>query len=833
MKLIKILMYLMVYLLISLGDGLLKLAIFLTSPVIYIFRNKIFEAYIEKQLKRLKKKETILYKSPKNQVKNKKEFQKLLRLFLTYVLRSIKNTGFAAKAISLIIINSSTYFGQNVWLIFVKTGKLLIFIISYPVFIFKTISYKRKTIPKKKPKSIRSTIFLKFRYFILGGTASFIFGFLPLLGFIMLYDLPNPSVLSTNYIPKTTKIYDRNDVLLYEIYANQNRTLVRLSEVPHDLINATIAIEDKDFYVHPGFDLRGILRAFISNVQGKELQGGSTITQQLIKSALLTPTPNILRKIKEVALAFWAERMYSKDQILELYFNYVSYGGTAWGVEAASDVYFKKSVSDLNLAESAYLAGLPRAPSIYSPYSSESKIWKKRQKEVLDAMERTGFINKEESKKAYDEELIFQSPVTPIKAPHFVMYIKELLVRQFGLSEVERGGLVVKTSLDLSTQEQVEEIVAEEVENNSYLNIQNGAALVINPKNGDILAMVGSKNYFDQEIDGNVNITTSKRQPGSTIKVVTYALALTTGYTEASVIDDSPLSIPDGDKIYTPVNYDGKFHGKLPLRLAFANSLNIPAVRIAQKLGVDSIVKFGKEMGVSSWSDSSKYGLSITLGGGEVTMLDLAQAYGTIANEGTKTNINPITRIEDYSGRVIFTKDLQEEIVVDKSISFILSDILADNRARSMEFGLSSPLYIPNHRVSVKTGTTDNKRDNWTVGYNSDYLVVSWVGNNNNTPMSQNLTSGITGAAPIWNKIISMLLKDYNDPQLIIPDSLVKRFCYGFEMYFIKGTENIAPCNLATPSNFPTVSVTPLATPTLQQIIIQQNKKNIRGRRLN
>ena len=647
----------------------------------------------------------------------------------------------------------------------------------------------------------KPSILYKLKYVFVGILISFIFLFLPLVSLLFLSELPNPSNLSVNYIPKTTKIYDRNGALLYEIFANQNRTIVQLQDVPRNLANATIAIEDKDFYNHPGFDLRGIIRAFIANIQNRGFQGGSTITQQLIKSAFLTPEPTITRKIKEVVLAFWAERIYTKDQILELYLNYVPYGGTAWGVESASDVYFGKKVSELTLAESAFLAGLPRAPSIYSPYFGNGTSWKRRQKEVLDAMVREGFVGSIQAKQAYEEEISFKSPRNSIKAPHFIMYVRKLLTDKYGLSEVERGGLSVTTSIDLSLQEEVEGIVVEEVGANANLNIGNGAALVTNPRSGDILAMVGSKNYFDQENDGNVNLTTSLRQPGSAIKVVTYSLALFNGYTEATILDDTPLTIlSEGGPSYTPVNYDGAYHGKVPLRTAFANSLNIPAVRVAQKLGPSAIKEFGEKMGIASWQGAKKYGVSITLGGLEVRMTDMANAYGVIANGGQRVDLDPFLEIKDSYGKTIYSKNPTRTPIIDEGVAFIISDILSDNNARRIEFGLNTPLNIPGAQVSVKTGTTDNKRDNWTIGYTPNVLVATWVGNNDNSPMNPVLASGITGAAPMWNKIMTTILDKIGTPSArIIPSNVVKKFCLGQDRYFIKGTENSVNCRAAPP----------------------------------
>ena len=632
-------------------------------------------------------------------------------------------------------------------------------------------------------------------YFFVGAFFSFFFFFLPILFMIFISDLPNPTQLSSGSIPKTTKIYDRHGALLYEIYVNQNRTLVPLSSVPKDLVEATIAIEDKDFYSHPGFDVRGIARAAYENTTTREMQGGSTITQQLIKSALLTPEPTMSRKVKELALAFWAERVYTKDEILEMYFNYVPYGGTAWGISAAAETYFGKDVQDLTLGESAFLAGLPKAPSVYSPFVGGSDSWRSRQKAVLSAMVREGYITHSQEEAALSENLVFQPDRTPLLAPHFVMYVRDLLIEKYGIGAVERGGLQVRTTLDLSTQHEAESVVKDEVDKSATLGISNGAALVTDPSQGDILAMVGSRDYFDDTRDGNVNVTLMKRQPGSTIKAVTYALALESGYTEASVLNDSPISIEQvGGPAYRPVNYDGQFHGRVPLRVALANSYNIPAVRIAQDFGPEEIVSLGQEMGIESWGNIQNYGLAITLGGSEVTMLDLATVYGTIANAGRKNLLDPILEVKDSSGKVVYHKEDQGKQVVSSATAYILSDILADNEARSRAFGTNSPLAIPPYRVSVKTGTTDQKRDNWTIGFTPNRLVAVWVGNNDNTPMSPTLTSGISGAAPIWHQIMSEELLSAPVATPSLPSDVVVKDCLGKKIYLSTATQNSVRC---------------------------------------
>jgi membrane peptidoglycan carboxypeptidase len=687
-------------------------------------------------------------------------------------------------------------------------------IIIFPAKLYSSYRERKRALAAKKAAELRRmqragyrrpSLFYKLKYVFVGFVFSSIFVFLPLVAFIFVSDLPNLSDLSVNSIPKTTKILDRNGTLLYEIYANQNRSIVNLSDVPKNLRNATIAIEDKDFYAHPGFDLRGIIRAFVTNVRNRGFQGGSTITQQLVKSAFLTSDPTIIRKLKEIALAFMAERIYTKDQILELYLNYVPYGGTAWGIVSAADVYFGKDLAELDLAESSFLAGLPQSPSTYSPFINNGDRYKRRQSEVLNAMVRQGYIKQKEADVAYKKELVFKSQKVPLRAPHFVMYVRNYLIQKYGVSGVERGGLTVKTTLDLPTQEKAQEIVTGEVEANSGLNIGNGAALITTPETGDIVAMVGSRNYFDTERDGNVNLTTSLRQPGSAIKLITYTLALTKDYTEATILDDTPLTIqsPDGGASYSPVNYDGAFHGRIPLRTAFGNSFNIPPVRIAQKLGPDAVKNFGLKMGISSWEGAQNYGVSITLGGLDTRMTDLATAYGTISNGGARVDLDPLLEVKDSYGVVVYKKSPQPVHVVDEGVAFIISDILADANARRIEFGLNTPLTIPGAKVSVKTGTTDNKRDNWTVGYTPNTLVATWVGNNDNSPMNPALASGITGAAPMWNKLMTMMIDETGTPSAVtIPSNVVRKFCAGQYRYFIKGTENSVSC-AAPPSTSP------------------------------
>lgn len=587
--------------------------------------------------------------------------------------------------------------------------------------------------------------------------------------------LPSPKDLTKNEPQVSTKIYDRNGNLLYKIFKDENRTIVPLTQIPIHVRLATLAAEDAEFYSHPGFSIKGMLRAFIYDLESGNVQGGSTITQQLVKNVLLTPEKTLTRKIKEIILSVEVETTYTKDQILEMYLNEVSYGGTAYGIEEASREYFGKDVADLNLAESAFLAGLPKSPTAYSPFGQSPEIAMEREREVLHLMTVNKFITPEQEEEADITPLTFVPNKTEIKAPHFVMYIRKLLVDKYGEDMVEKGGLEVTTSLDLSIQSTAEEVVAQEVENLKALHVGNGAALVVNPQTGEILGMVGSKNYFDVNGDGNVNVTLSLRSPGSSIKVVNYSYALANGYTPASIIDDSPITYSTpGSPPYSPRNYDGKFVGPVSLRSALAQSRNIPAVKVLASYGVSKMIAQGEKMGILTWGDSSQYGLSLTLGGGAVTALDMTKVYSTLASGGKKPELMPILQVKDYKGHVLEKNTPAASQEIDPRIAFLITDILKDNTARSPEFGLNSSLVVKDHpEVAVKTGTSQDLRDNWTIGYNQNFLVLTWVGNNDNSPMSQ-IASGITGAAPIWNKIMSAILATQPSVDWKVPEGVSK-----------------------------------------------------------
>jgi len=653
--------------------------------------------------------------------------------------------------------------------------------------------------------------------------------------------LPNPYQLAFKQPSASTRIYDRHGKLLYKIYHDENRTLLALKEIPDHVIKATIAIEDQNFYQHRGISVRGILRAVRHDFflrQNKELlslQGGSTITQQLVKNALLTPERTVNRKIKELFLAAMVELIFSKDEILNMYLNQVAYGGTAYGIEEAAQTYFGKSAKHINLAEAALLAGLPASPTTYSPFGANPKLAKKRQTQVLNRMLADGYISNEQAAQAKKEILTFAPQVIAMKAPHFVTFVKDELSRRYGQQVMEKGGLQVYTTLDLELQEMAETAVRQNISQvEKKFNLHNGSALITKPKTGEILAMVGSVNFWDFKNDGNVNLTTAKRQPGSSIKLVNYSYALEhAGYTPSSIIMDTPVAYSNPWETYAPVNYDHKFKGPVTLKKALAESRNVPAVKVLNSYGVDKMIEQGQKMGITTWTEPEKYGLSITLGAAEVKMTDMAVVFGSIANMGKKKELISIKKIIDSQGKVIqdidkprslwaemakqaYAADKDEieggEPVVSPFTAWQLIDILSDNEARAGEFGRRSPLLIPDRQVAVKTGTSNDFRDNWTIGFSPDYLVATWVGNNDNQPMRK-IASGITGAAPIWHEIMETITKEKQESIFPVPEGMIEVEvcavngllpCRGCpktkKAWFIPGTEPKRKCYFPSPA---------------------------------
>jgi len=647
--------------------------------------------------------------------------------------------------------------------------------------------------------------------------------------FYVFFKLPSPKKLKNfQAIPVSTQILDRNGKLLYHLYRNQKRSIVKIKTLPKYVIDATIAIEDKNFYHHQGVSVvGGILRAIKDTLLRQQLQGGSTITQQLIKSALLSPERTIRRKIKEIVLALWTEKIFTKEEILELYLNQIPYGGATYGIEEAALKYFDKHAKNLTLEEAAFLAGLPQAPSLYSPYSNP-KLSLKRRNEVLKAMYDQKYIDKKTYQEAIKKPLKVKPLLEKIKAPHFVFYVKSLLEEKYQIKDIETRGFKVYTTLDVDIQEASEKILKEEIKKIKHLNVGNGAILVTRPPTGEILAMVGSVDFFATP-SGSFNVTTALRQPGSAIKPLNYAVGIERKLvTPATVFLDIPtcFSSPGQPQLYCPVNYDGQFHGPVQLRFALGNSYNIPAVKMLALNGLENFIASASAFGITTFKDPKNYGLSLTLGGGEVKMTEMAQAFSTFANRGKVKKLTSILKIEDKFGKKIFElndpnfkQDIKKPLgypnffaikgnqAISPETAFLISHILLDNNARSSAFGPSSYLLIKNYAVSVKTGTTDDKRDNWTIGFTPNFLVAVWVGNNDNSPMHPWLTSGVTGAAPIWNRVMSFVLKNQPDlwpkkPQNIVGhqvcwdsgDLMIKKedgseSCPSRFEYFIKGTE--------------------------------------------
>ncbi len=622
--------------------------------------------------------------------------------------------------------------------------------------------------------------------------------------FFLLKDVPSPAKLVKTPAPVSTKILDRNGQLLYEVYSSYRRTPIASKDIPDYVKKATIAIEDKNFYKHHGLDTVAIIRAAFNTLRGKRLEGGSTITQQLVKNSLLAdPSRTITRKVKEAILALVTEFYYTKDQILELYLNHAPYGGTVYGIETASQTYFGKSAKDLDLAQSTLLAGLPQSPTRYSPFGARPDLALNRQAEVIRRMLEDGYITAEQAEAAKNEKLIFEKKNISISAPHFSLMVRDSLVQKYGEDKVNIGGLVVTTSLDLDLQNYFEASLSAEMKKIAKLKISNGAAIVTKPSTGEILALIGSKDYYDNDIDGQVNVVTSLRQPGSSIKPVNYATGLLNGWPASLTYLDVPTCFSvAGQKQYCPKNYDNTFRGPVSMRQSLANSLNISAVKMLALNGIDSFIATASAIGISSWTDRSRYGLSLTLGGGEVTMFDMAKVFGTFANSGVTVPLVSVLKVTSYDGQVLeeFEPEkmanlvsvmplkwedfwesqknnlspqnpMDPKVTLPLEVPFIISDILADNGARSAAFGTGSKLVIPGHSVSVKTGTTNDLKDNWTIGYTPDYLVATWVGNNDNSSMSY-VASGVTGASPIWNTFMKKLLQNTKDKPLVKPEGI-------------------------------------------------------------
>ena len=588
--------------------------------------------------------------------------------------------------------------------------------------------------------------------------------------FIISRNLPSPDQLITREIPQSTTIYDRSgEHSLYEIHGEQKRTLVKLDGIPDNVKHATIAIEDKNFYKHGGISVWAMFRTLVTNVVFRKSAGGSTLTQQFIKNAVLTNEKKISRKIKEIILAQRLENKFSKDEVLQMYLNEIPYGSNAYGVQAASQKYFGKDVKDVNLAEAAVLAALPQAPSRYSPYGPNQDLLLGRQKYILDLMVEQGYITSQERDDAKNVQIKFKPLDNNISAPHFVMYIKDILSEKYGEKTVEQGGLKIYTTLDWDKQKIAEEIVKDKTTDyEKKYNAKNAALVSVDPKTGQILAMVGSKDYFNEDIDGQVNITTSLRQPGSSIKPIVYSALFMKGYTPNTILNDVVINFAVSGKPYIPHNYNGKENGFVSIRQALAGSLNIPAVEAIYLAGIKNVIGLAKEMGYSTLTDPDRFGLSLVLGGGEVKMLEHVNAYSAFATEGEVHNISGILKVQDKDGKVLEEFKDRKKTVFPAKIAQMINSVLSDNGARAFIFGEKNFLTLGSRPVAAKTGTTNDYKDAWTIGYTPSLVAGVWVGNNDSKEMKRG-SDGSVLAAPIWNEFMKQALKDspvesFNDP---------------------------------------------------------------------
>lgn len=602
----------------------------------------------------------------------------------------------------------------------------------------------------------------------------FFFGVGVVIFWVSTFKVPSLDSFNQRVVAQSTKIYDKTgEVLLFDVFQGIKRTVVPLNEISKDIKNATIAIEDKSFYTHGAIKPSSIIRAIFANISSLSLgQGGSTITQQVVKNSILSGEKSISRKLKEWVLAIKLEQEMSKDDILNIYLNEIPYGGSVYGVEKASEVFFGKKASEVTLAEAAYLASLPQAPSYYSPFGSHVDKLNERKDLVLSEMLSNNFITKEEYDSAKNEQVVWRPQEdVRIKAPHFVQFVRDYLENKYGDSILQNGGLKVITTLDYDMQQKGEEILKKyATENKKNFNAENAALVAIDPKTGDILTMVGSRDYFDKEINGQFNVTTAHRQPGSSFKPFAYAEAFIKGFTPDTVLFDvqtefstscnfegKPLNQKDDPKVcYMPNNYDGKFIGPVTMRNALAQSINIPAIKTLYLAGTKDVLNLATSLGIKSLTNVNQYGLTLVLGGGEVSLLDMTSAYSVFANNGVRNPYKFIKEIKDKNGKIIEQNESKSTEVLPGNVAAEISSILSDNVARTPLYGSQSLLYFPGRDVAAKTGTTNDYRDAWILGYTPDIAVGTWAGNNNNSPMDKKISGLIV--APMWRAFMDQVL---------------------------------------------------------------------------
>jgi len=642
------------------------------------------------------------------------------------------------------------------------------------------------------------------KYIIGGGLMAVILGF---FSFIYISkDLPSPEILENRQVAESTKIFDRTgEILLYEIHGEEKRTIIPFEEIPAYVKQAAIAIEDENFYEHSAIDFKSIIRAFLKNlVSGQVVQGGSTITQQLAKNAFLSPQRTLTRKLRELVLATRLEKQYTKDEILNLYLNQIPYGSNAYGIEAAAQTFFSKSAKDLNLAEAALLVALPKAPSYYSPYGAHIPELIKRKDSVLEKMNKLDYISKTEKESALKIKLEFSQQASGIKAPHFVITIQEYLINKYGEDFIRTAGLRVITTLDWELQQLAEKVAKEGAERNKNLyQGYNSAIVAQDATTGQILALVGSKDYFAEPepegcktglncyFEGNFNVATQGlRQPGSAMKPLAYATAFQKGYSPETVVFDLPTEFAadnpncpliidfskneENKECFHPHNFDERFRGPVNLRNSLAQSINVPSVKTLYLAGIDNVLKLAKDLGISTLTERSRYGLSLVLGGGEVKLAELVGAYSVFAQDGKKYKQTMVLEIKDKKGKVLEKYQPSFEEVLKPQVVRLINDVLSDVEARSALFENSLNLTIfPNHEVALKTGTTNDYRDAWAIGYTPSLVVGVWAGNNNNEPM-QKRAGSILAAIPMWHDFLAEALKNRTPIAFVRSETIVQ-----------------------------------------------------------
>ncbi len=629
---------------------------------------------------------------------------------------------------------------------------------------------KKKNIKRKKTN---------IPFFVLWGCAGICAIAVAIYAIILLKDLPSPEQFGTRKISQSTKIYDRTGKnLLYEMHGEERRTIIPFEEIPDVAKQATLAAEDANFYNQPAFDWKAIVRATVVNLkEGRFAQGGSTISQQLAKNALLSPEKTIIRKLREIILAVELESQYSKDQILYFYLNQIPYGSNAYGIEAASRVYFGKSAKNISLEEAATLAAMLQAPSYYSPWGTHTKELLERKNYVIDRMSEAGFIKKEIGEQAKKKEVEFMPPsIGSIEAPHFSLMVKEYLVNKYGEGVVMNGGLKVITTLDWDLQKAAEKTVYDGSKNNEVAYGSRNAALVAqDPKTGQILALVGSRDYFDLENDGNFNVAAQGlRQPGSALKPFVYMTGFQKGYSPKTILFDLPTEFDTrgGENTYAPQNFDGLTRGPVAIENALAQSLNIPAVKMLYLAGLNDSLKNIHNFGITTLKETWRYGLSLVLGGGEVKLVDIVNAYATLSQEGVRHAQVSVLKVEDSSGNTLEEYHDESSRVIDAQYPRLVTNILSKPELRQPIFG-SSIVYtiFPGHDIALKTGTSEDHRDAWTIGYTPSLVVGVWAGNNNNDAMIRQ-GSSILAAVPIWSALLKEALPKYQQESFTKPDEV-------------------------------------------------------------